>query len=393
MDGSVVCWGENYCGECNVPEPNEDFILIAAGGANTYRYRAHSMGIKVDDTVICWGSNNWGQCDVPFPNEDFISVAAGGIHSVGLKSDGSIVCWGCNTLDQCDIPEPNEDFIAIAAGVGHSMGLKSDGSVICWGLNDCGQCDVPILNVKFVMIAAGGQPYYGGGDEVREDHFSMGLTSDGSVICWGNNSFGQCDVPESNTEFVAIAGGGRHALGLKEDGSIVCWGNNSFGQCDVPGLNAGFIEIAAGSFHSLGLKEDGSIVCWGANFTGQCDVPEPNQDFVGIAGGPGHSVGLRGIETGIEDDPIMISSLVLNSPAPNPFSNSASISFNLPTYSSVTLVVYDLSGRIVETLIDASLESGEHSVVFDGCGLSEGMYLIRLTTPTTTCTERCVLIR
>jgi hypothetical protein len=81
---------------------------------------------------------------------------------------------------------------------------------------------------------------------------------------------------------------------LKIDSSIVAWGNNSFGQCSVPQPNKGFIAIAAGGDHSLGLKVDGSIVAWGDNFDGEGNVPPPNTDFIAISAGAFHSLGLRG---------------------------------------------------------------------------------------------------
>ncbi|OPL18085.1 MAG: hypothetical protein AVO35_06160 [Candidatus Aegiribacteria sp. MLS_C] len=70
--------------------------------------------------------------------------------------------------------------------------------------------------------------------------------------------------------------------GFAEDGSIVAWGWNEYGQCDVPEPNEGFVAVAAGGSHNLGLKQDGSIVAWGYNYHGQCDVPEPNEDFVAV---------------------------------------------------------------------------------------------------------------
>ena len=45
-----------------------------------------------------------------------------------------------------------------------------------------------------------------------------------------------------------------HSLGLKSDGSIVAWGDNCNGECNVPVPNTGFDAIAAGTYHSLGLK-------------------------------------------------------------------------------------------------------------------------------------------
>ncbi|MCK4342991.1 MAG: hypothetical protein KAY37_14855 [Phycisphaerae bacterium] len=53
-------------------------------------------------------------------------------------------------------------------------------------------------------------------------------------------------VPTPNTDFIAVAEGGYHSLGLKADGSIVAWGWNYYGQCNVPAPNANFVNVAAG---------------------------------------------------------------------------------------------------------------------------------------------------
>ena len=48
------------------------------------------MGLKSDGSVVAWGWNPYGQCDVPEPNGDFVAVAACGVYSggfaLGLKS-------------------------------------------------------------------------------------------------------------------------------------------------------------------------------------------------------------------------------------------------------------------------------------------------------------------
>jgi len=91
--------------------------------------------------------------------------------------------------------------------------------------------------------------------------------------------------------FTAIAASGFHSLGLKDDGSVAAWGDNNYGQCNVPDPNV-FIGIAAGGWHSLGLKDDGSVAAWGYNGEGQCNVPDPN-GFVAIAAGIYHSLGQK----------------------------------------------------------------------------------------------------
>jgi hypothetical protein len=78
---------------------------------------------------------------------------------------------------------------------------------------------------------------------------------------------------------------------------------------------------------------------------------------------------------------------------PNPFSTSSTISFEMVRNDHAALDIYDISGRIVENLVNGQLASGHHSFCFDGSGLVPGIYLVRLTTETTTSAARCVLIR
>lgn len=51
---------------------------------------------------------------------------------------------------------------------------------------------------------------------------------------------------------------------------------------------------------------------------------------------------------------------------PNPFNNSTIISFVLPKAEQVRLVVYDINGREIKTLIESRLEAGSHSYRWDG---------------------------
>jgi len=108
-----------------------------------------------------------------------------------------------------------------------------------------------------------------------------------SIVGWGEQVVGV----NLSDGFIAISAGDYHSMGLKADGSIVAWGYNWAGQCNIPPPNSGFIAIAAGGAHSLGLKEDGSIIAWGSNRDGQCDIPEPNSGFIAIAAGGGPQPG------------------------------------------------------------------------------------------------------
>jgi hypothetical protein len=98
---------------------------------------------------------------------------------------------------------------------------------------------------------------------------------------------------------VRVAAGELHSLGLKADGTVVAWGYDSSGECDVPAPNAGFVALAGGIRFSVGLKQDGTIVGWGDNTAGQCNDPTPNSDFVAVGAGPYVSLGLRGLPVAV----------------------------------------------------------------------------------------------
>src|SRR5262245_11626288 len=90
----------------------------------------------------------------------------------------------------------------------------------------------------------------------------------GYLSGWGNLP-GLTPIGLDNV--IAIAGGKYHAVALKADGTVVAWGDNEFGQLDVPAGLTDVIAIAAGDDHSLALKSDGTVVAWGHNDVGERD--------------------------------------------------------------------------------------------------------------------------
>ncbi|MEP7220942.1 MAG: T9SS type A sorting domain-containing protein, partial [Bacteroidota bacterium] len=64
---------------------------------------------------------------------------------------------------------------------------------------------------------------------------------------------------------------------------------------------------------------------------------------------------------------------------PNPLTGKANIRFSLGAAGTTTLVLYDETGRTVETLIDGRRESGTGSIIWDASALPNGIYYFRLT--------------
>jgi hypothetical protein len=87
------------------------------------------------------------------------------------------------------------------------------------------------------------------------------------------------------------------------------------------------------------------------------------------------------------------SKFILYQNYPNPFNPSTTIEFDIPERTNVKLVVYDILGREVETLIDKELEPGKYKINFTATNLPSGVYFYTLKTPKFTKTNKMLLIK
>ncbi|MEX0856665.1 MAG: T9SS type A sorting domain-containing protein, partial [Balneolaceae bacterium] len=78
---------------------------------------------------------------------------------------------------------------------------------------------------------------------------------------------------------------------------------------------------------------------------------------------------------------------------PNPFNPTTNIRFTLPEQSQVSLVVYDMIGREVATLVNDILPAGDRTIRFDASSLANGIYLYKLRAGTQQITRTMTLIK
>jgi hypothetical protein len=85
--------------------------------------------------------------------------------------------------------------------------------------------------------------------------------------------------------------------------------------------------------------------------------------------------------------------VILAQAYPNPFNPTTAISFQVSDAGRVFLGIYDVSGRLVATLVDAWRESGSHLATFDAAGLSAGLYVYRLQSGQLSTAGKLVLMK
>ena len=297
-----------------VEVPDVAFQSISAG-------YGHTLAIGQDGRAYGWGHGINGQLgdgntdnqstpvEVSLPEAvSAVAVSAGGEHSLALGSDGSVYAWGLNLdgqlgdgsgIDQylpVKVASPaGVSFVSISAGREHSLAIGDDGRIYAWGSNVSGELGdgtytsraTPVEvaapeGVTFTQVSAGVV-------------FSLALTSDGRILAWGENSFGQLGTGSTAVEntpvevvapggisFAVISAGLQHSVALADNGEAYTWGRNIFGQLGlgsyddqhtpvaIPALSGIKISnLAAGYTSSVALGENGKAYAWGANTGGQ----------------------------------------------------------------------------------------------------------------------------
>ena len=84
---------------------------------------------------------------------------------------------------------------------------------------------------------------------------------------------------------------------------------------------------------------------------------------------------------------------ILNSAYPNPFNPVTTLEFGIPNESQVSIVIYDMQGRLVETLVDQYMDAGYHVVVWNAGYYSSGMYFVMMQADKYIKTQKLMLVK
>lgn len=91
--------------------------------------------------------------------------------------------------------------------------------------------------------------------------------------------------------------------------------------------------------------------------------------------------------------PLTAGGVALHPNYPNPFRGETTFSFSMDQPGSVSLVVYDVTGREVATVAETHFSTGDHAVRWNADRLPSGVYFVRMTSGPVSETRRIVLVR
>ena len=78
---------------------------------------------------------------------------------------------------------------------------------------------------------------------------------------------------------------------------------------------------------------------------------------------------------------------------PNPFNPTTSINFSIPQDGLVKLVVYDILGKEVATIVNGEQAAGTYQVTFDASRLTSGVYFYKITSGDFSDVKKMLLVK
>jgi alpha-tubulin suppressor-like RCC1 family protein len=395
----------------SVPNPvlindQDTWTKIWATGVNTFAQKANGS---------LWGigANNVGNLGIGSPNTGthlflpisntigWTKILSTLTHSLGLRADGTIWAWGDNNNGRCaqgfgaptQLLVPTQigtanHWIDIAVSCCGSFAVRNDGTV--WGAGGVltqflGPGNDPSSVLRQAIPSYFSPPITGIAKIKAGTGFMIAQKTDGTIVCWGNNNYGQSGNPNSsqtnqNPYLVSpdtwkdFAAGNEFALAIKSDGTLWAWGRNHFGQLGLGhtdnvnsptqvGIDNQWDRIyAGGQYTALGVKTDGSVWVWGRNEYGQFGNGTTTQSNVPI-----QSTGIcvQTLGTSFVEAPKSVA-------YPNPTHDWINLQFESPGLLDA-IEVYNMQGHLV---LQQALDTSQSLFTVSLQSLSQGLYLV-----------------
>ncbi len=189
--------------------------------------------------------------------------------------------YSFGTSSATNVPGTLTNAMQVSAGQTHCLALTSNNTVVAWGNNLYGQTTIPagLDQPSVTKVLAG-------------NNMSACLLNDGTVFYWGRlgittNATGS--IVSNAVPFASITyGGSNEVIGVLADGGLLGFSDTGF--TNYPTMS-NVVEVASTSAHHLVRFADGSVTNWGWSATG---LPAAATNAVSIAITTGQNMIVRG---------------------------------------------------------------------------------------------------
>ena len=247
-DGTVWAWGRNDHGQLGRGTTSTEEVVPARvavlnGVTKISAGRDFALALRSDGTVFGWGDGRLGQLGNAAAADSTKPVKIAGLSQVTGISAG----WDSSLATE-------------------TSGISAITSVWAWGNNDDGQLGDGTRTGHPTPERVTGLPLYIAGISANPSAAVLG--TDGSVWDWGSNELGELDIAPpgsvvtrpvnaiaAGSRIIQISSGGGHMLALRSDGTVLGWGNNQFGE-----LGTGSFALISGPVQVTGLNNATQVV-------------------------------------------------------------------------------------------------------------------------------------
>ena len=214
---------------------------------------------------------------------------------------------------------------------------------------------------------------------------SIGFSYQHAIRKISNGHFTLFDNGDYSTSFSRAA---EYALDEKAKTATLVWSYRH--TPDIASPSMGYMQR---------LDDGSSLICWGESKT-TITLVGPNDSTLLEAFFPQGVYSYRAYaypsQTVTAVPPLGTNlpiSTTLFQNYPNPFNPTTQITYQLSEPGFVRLIVYDVLGREVATLIDDYQAVGNHSINFDASRLASGLYIYRLTSGANSISKKMLLLK
>ncbi len=355
-DGTVWTWGANGSGQLGigVDGGTRNYPVRAGGGILPYVIGIgvgydYTMAVDTNGTVWTWGGGGNGclghgtngSTNIPVAVtglSNVVAVSGGDYHTMAVEADGTLWSWGNNGNGRLGEGTTTDRWSPVQVmilefieRVRRPMLLPDGGQYLTGQVVTVTSPD-PDAHLRYTRdgsepteespsISSGGTLYIGTTTVVRVRAFKMGtalspvksavftigsavaagyahsmaINSNGIVLNWGDNNYGQLGLQGSeyrlmpaffspSVHFVGIGTGKYHSHALRPDETMWSFGYNEYGQLGIGSVGGYFntpqsmlhmvamdkiVDFDGGESHSIIADRQGRVWTWGRNSSGQ----------------------------------------------------------------------------------------------------------------------------